>query len=284
MQLTFLGTSAANAYPEAFCKCRNCQEARAAGGPSLRKRSSALVNDDLLIDLGPDIMSAAQMHRVDLTRVCYCLQTHPHADHMDLSHLLSRSPGFGVVGAPRLHFYASAATLQCADETFGRDLSEYGLFDPAAGEKLNLHLHRVEPLQPIQVGPYRVIAFPANHALGLGALLYAVEWNDRCIFYGIDTAALPEGTWQAFHRQEMRFDLVVLDHTYGPEEEGSDHLSARQLVEHARRMREEGLLKADGRVFGSHIAHEGNPPHTALTGFASQHGYEIAYDGLVVAV
>jgi hypothetical protein len=27
------------------------------GGPSLRKRSAALINDDLLIDLGPDIMS-----------------------------------------------------------------------------------------------------------------------------------------------------------------------------------------------------------------------------------
>lgn len=28
MKLTFLGTAAANAYPEAFCTCRNCQRAR----------------------------------------------------------------------------------------------------------------------------------------------------------------------------------------------------------------------------------------------------------------
>lgn len=55
MQLMFLGTAAANAYPEAFCRCANCEQARALGGTSLRKRSAALVNDDPLLDLGPDI-------------------------------------------------------------------------------------------------------------------------------------------------------------------------------------------------------------------------------------
>jgi phosphoribosyl 1,2-cyclic phosphate phosphodiesterase len=284
MELTFLGTSAANAYPEAFCSCSNCQRARAEGGRSLRKRSSALVNRDLLLDLGPDIMAAAQMHGIDLTGVRYCLQTHPHADHMDLSHLLSRSPGFGVVGAPRLHLYASPATLERADKTFKRDLSEHGLFDPGAKEELNLALHPIQPLQPVRVGPYRVTAYLANHAPGLGAYLYAIEHEGRSVFYGIDTAALTEDTWEALGQRRTPFDLVVLDHTYGPEEVGSDHLSARQLIEHARRMREGGLLKDDGRVFGTHIAHEGNPPHSELAAFASAHGYEIAYDGLTVTV
>ena len=88
MKLTFLGTAAANAYPEPFCKCENCIMAREAGEKSLRKRSAALVNDDLLLDLGPDIMSASQIHDIPLLDVSYCLQTHPHADHLDLSHLL----------------------------------------------------------------------------------------------------------------------------------------------------------------------------------------------------
>jgi phosphoribosyl 1,2-cyclic phosphodiesterase len=63
MIITFLGTGAANAFPEAFCKCENCAQARMLGGPSLRKRSAALINDDLLIDLGPDIMSASHTGR-----------------------------------------------------------------------------------------------------------------------------------------------------------------------------------------------------------------------------
>jgi phosphoribosyl 1,2-cyclic phosphate phosphodiesterase len=284
MQITFLGTAAANAYPEAFCKCENCQKARVLGEKSLRKRSAALINDDLLIDLGPDIMTASQTHNTPLTNVRYCLQTHPHADHLDLSHLLSRSPGFGVKGAPRLQFYASSATLERADQTFSRDLSGYGLFDSEAEEKLNLQIHQIEPLQPFALGSYHVVAFPANHASGFGALLYAIEKDGRSIFYGTDTATFFEEVWQAFHQHRMRFDLAVLDQTYGPDEPGGDHLSAHQVIEHMKRLRAEGILKEDGRVFVTHIAHEGNPVHPELEEFASQYGYEVAYDGLRITV
>ena len=248
----------------------------------MRKRSAVLVNDDLLLDLGPDIMAAAQMHNVSLAGVHYCLQTHPHADHLDMSHLLSRSPAYGVKGAPLLHLYASAATLQRARQTFRRDLSEQDLFDPKAQAELNMKIHAVEPLRPLTVGPYRAIAFPANHAPGVGAMLYAVESNGHSIFYGADTATLFEETWQVFHQYKLRFDLVILDHTYGPDEPGSDHLSAHQVADHAKRLREEGLLKGSGRVLATHIAHEGNPSHPELNKFALQRGYGVAYDGLEV--
>ena len=117
------------------------------GGQSLRKRSAILINTDLLIDLGPDVMAAAQMHGCPLDEVHYCLQTHPHADHLDLSHLLSRSPGFGVVGAPVLDFYASRETLLRAAQTFIRDLAAYSLLAPEAEKELNIKLHQINPLE-----------------------------------------------------------------------------------------------------------------------------------------
>lgn len=284
MIITFLGTAAANAFPEAFCKCPNCSAARALGGPSLRKRSAALINNDLLIDLGPDIAAASHIHGCSLDEVRYCLQTHPHADHLDLSQLLSRSPGYGVVGAPLLNFYASRETLGRAAETFARDLASYGLLSPEAEKSLNCKIHQIRPLEPFMVGPYSVMAFPANHAPGMGAMLYAVEADGRAVFYGTDTATLSEQTWRAFREHQMSFDVVVLDHTYGPEQPGRDHLSACQVIEHADRMREEGLLRSGARVFATHIAHEGNPAHPDLAVFAKKHGYDVAYDGLVLAV
>lgn len=284
MTITFLGTAAANAYPEAFCKCRNCAQARMLGGPSLRKRSAALINDDLLIDLGPDIMAASHMHGRPLDDVRYCLQTHAHADHLDLSHLLSRSPSYGVAGAPVLEFYASRETLERATETFERDLAGYNLLSPEAEKYLNLKIHRIPPLEFFTVGPYSVMAFPANHAPGMGAMLYAIEASGRAVFYGTDTATLFEQTWQTFRQHKMRFDVVILDHTYGPKQPGSDHLSAHQVIEHADRMRVEGVLAPHARVFATHIAHEGNPTHTDLAAFARQHGYEVAYDGLVLNI
>ncbi len=284
MKLTFLGTSAANAFPEAFCSCANCVGARALGGPSLRKRSALLVNDDLLIDLGPDIHSAAAQHAIPLAGVRWCLQTHAHSDHFDPSHLLSRSPEYGTRGAPRLHFYASAGTLRAAAQLLERDCAPDGLFSPLTGEWLNLEVHTVRALEPFEAGPYRVTAFPANHDPQVEPLLFAVQSAGGTLFYGTDTAALPEDTWQALRRSGLRFDVVILDHTYGPDQPGSDHLCAREVAEYAARMRAEGLLVPGGKVFATHIAHEGNPPHPQLAAYAALRGYEVAYDGLRVDV
>jgi phosphoribosyl 1,2-cyclic phosphate phosphodiesterase len=282
MKITFLGTAAANAYPEAFCRCANCEQARALGGPSLRKRSAALIDDDLLIDLGPDIMTASFLHGRSLAGVRYCLQTHAHADHLDPSLLLSRLPEWGVVGAPRLHVYASAATARRAAQLLERDFAPASLLDPAVGERLNLELHQIEALQSFAAGPYQVTALPANHDPGVEPLLYAIAADGRCIFYATDTGPLPEATWHALHQHQWRFDVVILDHTYGPDEEGSDHLNARQFVEHVARLRAEGLLADQARVFAHHLAHTGNPVHPELAAIAAQHGYEVAYDGLTV--
>ena len=54
MKLTYLGTAAAEGFPALFCHCPHCNEARNLGGKSIRTRSQALINDDLLIDLPAD--------------------------------------------------------------------------------------------------------------------------------------------------------------------------------------------------------------------------------------
>ncbi len=284
MELTFLGTAAANAYPEPFCSCAHCEQARALGGPSLRKRSAALINADLLIDLGPDVMTASMLHGRPLTQVRYCLQTHAHQDHLDGSHFFSRSPGFDVVGAPRLHFYASAGSLQRAAEWLARDCGPGGLLAPEEGDKLNVTFHTVAAGQAFDVGDYRVTAFQANHDPSVEPLLYAIQAEGRTIFYGTDTAVLPEAVWQGFHEHGLKFDLFILDHTYGPAEPAPDHMSAREFIAHLARLREENLLAPGARVFATHIAHPGNPVHPELVEFATPHGYEIAYDGLTVSV
>ena len=92
VKITFLGTAASEAYPVPFCACENCAGARAQGGASLRKRAHAIVNDDLLIDLCPDLIASSQQHGVPMTRVRYVLQTHQHDDHLDPVLLTLRTP------------------------------------------------------------------------------------------------------------------------------------------------------------------------------------------------
>jgi phosphoribosyl 1,2-cyclic phosphodiesterase len=282
MRITFLGTAAAEGYPNPFCRCANCQRARALGGPSLRKRSAALVNDDLLIDLGPDLISAAHLQDLSLAGVRYCLQTHAHADHLDASLLLCRTAEYGVADAPHLHFYASPASAQRLAWLLEPDLAPDSLLDPAVAARLNLTLHQVEPSQSFAVGPYQVTAVAANHDPTVTPLLFAITADGRTIFYGTDTGPLPEATWQALHEHQICFDVVILDHTYGLSAGAADHLNAQQFMAQVARMRAEGLLAPDARVLAHHLAHADNPVHPDLVTLAATHGYEVAYDGLTV--
>lgn len=280
MKITFLGTSGANAYPEAFCSCPNCEQARKEGGKSLRKRSSLLVNDDLLIDLGPDIMSSAQTHNLSLANVRYCIQTHPHSDHLDVSHFISRSPILGVKNAPCLNFYASPETLAFANEAFIHDVWDKGLLSVEQQEVLNCKCFPLQLYHPEKLGNYTVTAFRANHAPGLGAYLYAIETDNLAVFYGSDTGDFFEETWQMMHEMNLQFDLVILEHTKGLKDASDFHLNAHQVVEHINRIKNEGLMKENAVVYATHIAHDANPTYPVLVNYANQFGYKIAYDGL----
>jgi phosphoribosyl 1,2-cyclic phosphate phosphodiesterase len=282
MHFLFLGTAASEGYPDAFCACENCEAARRAGGPSLRKRSAALIDGELLIDLGPDLMAASQQHGVSLANVRYCLQTHEHSDHLDPSHLHSRSPLCGVLDAPRLHYYASPNALRRAARILGKAENGAGLFAPDIGDRLNLNVYDVEPFQQFCVGPYQVLSLQANHAPETTAMLYLIERDGRILFYGTDTSEMPEATWKALASYGKPFHLVILDHTFGYKKRSGGHMNTEQFLEQVARMRAMGLVAADARIFATHIAHHSNPIHPELVAFAAQHGYEVAYDGLSI--
>jgi hypothetical protein len=61
-------------------------------------------------------------------------------------------------------------------------------------------------------------------------------------------------------------------------------MNADQFVEQVERLRAEGLLAPDARVLAHHLAHHSHPAHARAAELAAKRGYEIAYDGLRVAV
>jgi phosphoribosyl 1,2-cyclic phosphate phosphodiesterase len=284
MKLTFLGTAASEGYPDAFCACDRCEQARRLGGPSLRKRSAALINDDLLIDLGPDLMAAAQQHGLSLAGLRYCLQTHEHEDHLDPAHLVSRSEYCGVYGAPQLHYHATQGAFAKITSRLGRRVEERGLFDPEVSARLNVSFQVIEPFEQFALGPYRITSLAANHAPELTALLYVIEQEGRTLFYATDTGEIPAATWQALCDHGFRFNVVAMDHTFGLAARSTGHMNWQQFVEQVARLQAEGLLANDARVYAHHIAHHSNPPHPELVAFAAQQGYAVAYDGLVIDV
>jgi phosphoribosyl 1,2-cyclic phosphate phosphodiesterase len=160
MRAQFLGTAASEGYPDPFCDCANCRQARELGGPNLRKRSALLIDGELLIDLGPDLLAASQLHGIPLTRLRYCLQTHEHQDHLHTDFFLARSPFCGVHDGPTLDFYGTAGALA---RIRGEGSHFARLGEEEASASLRLNLHEVAPFQTFTVGPYRVSTLLAAH-------------------------------------------------------------------------------------------------------------------------
>jgi phosphoribosyl 1,2-cyclic phosphate phosphodiesterase len=285
MQLRFLGTAAAEGFPDPFCDCENCRQARARRGKNLRRRSSALIDDLLLIDPGPDLLAASLADGFSLVGLRYCLQTHEHDDHLDPLHFFARAPMCSVVGHGRLEYLATASAL--AKAAAGIGLPADGFLDPAAADRWNLTARVLEPFQNYEVGPYRVRTVRAAHDPRITCLLYLIERDGRCLFYATDTGEMPEETWtdlEARAREGQRAHVVAMDHTFGMQGRVQGHMNWEQFTEQMARLRAIGLLADSARVFAHHIAHHSHPCHDAFAAFAAGHGYEVAYDGLTLEV
>lgn len=268
--------------PIPFCVCQACSDARRAAGKNLRRRSSIAINDDLLVDIGPDIATASFAHDVSLTDIRVCLLTHAHADHFDPEFLMSRHEEYATVVAQEMLITGSSDTLRSIDEVLGERCGYGSIFNQDTQRALKINLLTVEPFKTQVIGDYRFTGYPANHGAEKGCLLYAIEQGQHAIFYGTDTSALSEQVWDHLLLAGTQFDLLVLDHTYGIGFDVSppDHLASVDVIGHVDRFRRSGLLKDNAAAYATHISHEGCLEHDELDEYAAAHGYRIAFDGL----
>ncbi|MBR3504254.1 MAG: hypothetical protein IKO07_08415 [Clostridia bacterium] len=282
MKITFLGTAAATACPLVFCRCPVCRLAWKTGGPDFRRRSSVLIGDDLLIDLGPDLMGSAFAFGADVSKIRFLLQTHSHSDHFDAGHLITRLPDYATEDPLPLEICASAETLRHMSDALAREETGATLLAEDWQARLRLSIHPLRHGDSVTLGNRRVTAVESNHDPRDGSALYIVEEGGRAFFYATDTMRLTDRAWALFLERGFAFDAIAIDATYGPGAQGGGHLSADEAAEEIARMRAEGILKPEGRAFITHISHEGTPPHAELERFGRERGFEVARDGLTL--
>lgn len=265
MRLLFLGTAAAEAYPAVFCGCENCERARQIGGHSVRCRSSLLIDDDLLIDLGPDVIHAALTYGLRLHHLRTVLITHAHADHFDLDVLRWRHPDFRVGDLPLLTIYGPAEVA--------REIEAFARF-----EELVVTPAAVGPGERFSAGDAEVWTFPARHGTE-APMVYAVARGGRKILYACDTGEPLDEVWEALAEHE--FDAIIMEETMGSER-SPGHTNLEEIAAHRARAEKEGLLKPGGRFIATHFSHRNNPAHDELGELLRERGVEAAYDGMEV--
>jgi phosphoribosyl 1,2-cyclic phosphodiesterase len=288
MQITFLGTSASEVFPDPFCRCNGCEGARREGGRSLRLNSAALINDDLLIDLGPTLGVAAMHLGIDLAGIRHALQTPRHEDHLDALTLGDRRPRSGqppLAGMSQLRLHCSHPVMDRIDLILKLHARETTIRDPDTAAAFGLDIVPVAPWQEFRAGPYRVQSVAASHDDGHEAMLFAIEdTRDRgTIFYGTDTGPLAPDTWTRLADLGWVFDLFILDHSFGFGNPSGGHLNADQFLAEISAARAAGVVTERTRVIGTHLAHHSHPAHSEMAAWAEQRCYEVAWDGWTVA-
>jgi len=254
MRVRMLGTGSSDGWPNPWCTCASCAAARTGG--VLRAQTSALVDDRLLFDLGPDGVRAAG----DLSGVEAVLVTHAHPDHHAWPAWMWR--GWAAANRPLVLVGPPAVLADAAPH-----------LDPTV---TTVAAH---PGDRLAVAGYDVVVVPATHAGRAAgpAVLYDLTGPDgRRLLYATDTGVLGP---PALSLVEGRaYDAVLLDLTSG---HGPVHHDLTTWPEQVAELRRRGAVVAATAVHAIHLGH-GNPPPAELDAVLAGWGASALQDGDVV--
>ena len=278
MELLYLGTAAAEGYPALFCSCDHCRAARALGGRDLRRRTSALIDGELLIDVGPDLLASAHALTLSLDRVRWVLQTHRHSDHLLESNFTFREKGFTGAAPAWWELCGSQPTIDA--------ITAYGKLDDR-----RLSLRSVAAFETFSLGPYTVTALSARHDMAIDPLFYAIRRGDAALLWANDTGPFFPETWQALDQlaaEGVHFGFAGIEATMGtapgdPTRPGG-HMTIAQCGWHHQELGRRRLLAPDAHQFAHHLSHFNNPPHAEMETLLRPYGVAPAYDGLRLLV
>lgn len=279
MKFQYLGTAAAEGIPALFCNCDICREARKRGGRELRLRSGALVNDDLLIDLNPDLYAAVLRFGLDLSKVRNAIITHAHSDHFDREMMGLFTPTCAHIAeeGDKFHLWGSAYTASAWKEY----TSSIQMKAPELEKYVEFHV--LKPFETAQIAGVQVTALKARHSCP-ESLIYVLQQGDARLFYGNDTGPLDPETWTWLEENPCRpFTTVSLDSTMGyPENHYYGHMSLKENIETKERMIAIGAADENTRFICHHFSHNALALHRETEEYMKPYGFMVAYDGLTL--
>lgn len=277
MELLLIGTGAAEGIPNPYCLCPICERARQKGGRDVRARSSALLDDVVMIDYGPDVHLRMQALGRSLAAVTTLVFTHHHDDHLAPSEIQYRGPWFAPrTPLPDLYVYGNETVLS--------NLKGHLATLPFTQEQMHIVIAE-EPLRPFEpvVSPdgTEILPLPADHAPK--ALTLLLSRNGRRVFYGHDSGLYPDETVAALAGKPL--DLALFDCTSGPRVTANrGHMGISGVLASVQRLRDVGAITEGTRLVATHFAHNAGVTHDELCVLLEPQGVEPAYDGMKIDI
>ncbi|GAG82759.1 unnamed protein product [marine sediment metagenome] len=205
MKLFFLGTASAEGYPPPFCECIHCREARKERGKSLRLRASVLIDDELLVDFGPDLLSYTLRYDIHFSLIKILIITHSHYDHLFLNNFNYVLPETGTIltKPPDL-------SIICSQDVYKKIRYHFEKYTQSQSWKIQI----IKEFETISSCHFKITALPAVHMINEEeSFFYIVQKEGETILLAFDTGMWGEKIWRFL--QNYLFDVIVLDETMG---------------------------------------------------------------------
>lgn len=287
MKLTFLGTGAGETYPGYWCECPHCTYARKHRGKNLRTNSSMVIDEELLIDMGPSCFDNAARFGVNLSKLKTLLVTHPHEDHLYPQHLRWRNTDESLLpltyvekmrhGGPRftdipqLNIYGNSFVM----ETLGKSLDDM--------EELKINLHEIKEGKEEKTDGYRILPVRGNHGSQQGfSHSYIIQKDEKTLLYALDSGSYDEDQFALI--QEYQYDAVIMEGTTGLNEQYGGHMCLVNNIRIRERLKENKCLRENSRFLLTHLSPHWCPPHDWYESIVASEGLELAYDGLQIEI
>ena len=284
MKVTFLGTGAGESYPGLWCRCPHCAYARKKGGKNIRANSCAVVDDRLMLDMGPMCFDVAARAGVDLTHATVLLVTHPHPDHLYSQHLRWRETDENSLDRPyeeQITFGGPRFTPLPELRIYGNAWTEQAL-EPllAEQEKMRLSFHRIHEGETFLADGYQVTPVRNQHHEAGFSHSYILQRDGTTMLYALDTGGYDPEMMELI--RGYVYDLVIMEGTMGIRTPGGGHMSLKKNTAFRQALLDAGCLREHSRFLLTHLSPHWSPPHDLYELMAERCGMEVAYDGLTV--
>ena len=285
--MRFLGTGAADMLPDPFCDCPLCRDAR-EHPEHVRLRSHFLLDQETLIDFGPDLGASCARDRISLTDLRQVFVTHTHQDHFCFANagLLQMSR----TRTEPLDIYLSEGALKGLEAVF----SPGGEMNPGMGKAArhirdHIRFHSVRAGEAFRTGPYTVTAVDTTHKVS--ELECAVNYlfvhdSGKKLLYACDTGYYQEAALATLEGAQI--DVLVMEATFGSNRESNttSHLNAWAFRDMLQVFLERGIIRPDTRAYATHINHKHDFTHELYQAWFDENApipVTVARDGLEVS-
>lgn len=277
MRIKFMGTAAAEGFPAIFCHCDACKKAKQLGGKNIRRTSVTLIDDNILIDFGPDLLTHSHVHSLSLIDLDAIIITHSHRDHLFEQSFNYALAGFGVSKRTELmSVYGNEKVIAKAKAIIKK---KNDFFEFIMAKKF----------EPFKVKDYTIYPMLATHmspSEDEEPLIFMIEKDDKLFLNGNDTAYFSDETWE--YLSDFKLDAVSLDTTAGNLYDkiliDRHHMNIYTVNIVKQEMLKKSIANDKTKFIMNHFTHHIQLLHEDLAEIADKIGFSVAYDGYTIEI